>query len=260
MESQNNGTGCAAYSSYVECNWGDLIDGTKNQLQAMGLGIGLAYPGEVGGPGPRYDLKVRDPRGYSVRISSRDNYSNPEQFTAHLAFPNWPEFPRRRLTPTANGVKKREQIWFDEYIGSAQALADAGLVQFGQLPGQPGMRKTRVTILPDGTPSAGSRTSNQREGRAPGARWIERASASTYRVSIVVTKDEEERRRSADEVKESTWLQQVRAQPRPARLQPMALPKCAGIALASLSAARDIRFQCMLARLVSNEAPRQGAT
>lgn len=252
MEAGNNGTARAACVRYTECDWGDLIEGTKEQLQALGLGIGLAFPGEVGGP--RIELKVRDPRGYPVRISNRNR--DDDRYTAFLTFPNWPERPNaEQWAPVAQGVKKREFTWFDEYIGSAQALADAGLVQVDQLPGKPGMRKMRVTILPDGTLPTGAPTANNREARSPGARWIERASASCYRVHIVVTKEEEEHRRAAGEIARSAWLRQVRALRRPARLQPMAQSKWANLEAARASAARDIGFQGMLARIASAARP-----
>lgn len=248
MEAGNNGTARAACVRYTECDWGDLIEGTKEQLQALGLGIGLAFPGEVGGP--RIELKVRDPRGYPVRVSNR--YHNDERYTAYLTFPHWPARPSaEQWTATANGVKKREYTWFDEYVGGAQALADAGLVHVDQLPGKPGMRKVRVTILPDGTLPAGAHTANHRAGRLPGARWIERASASSYRVNVVVTEEERQRRRAAEEIAESAWLRRVRALPRPARLQPMAQARWANLEAARASAARDIGFQGMLARIVS---------
>lgn len=248
MEAGNNGTARVACVRYTECEWGDLIEGTKEQLQALGLGIGLAFPGEVGGP--RFDLNVRDPRGYSVKISNR--YHRDERYTAYVTFPNWPARPNaEEWTPNANGVKKREYTWFDEFLGSAQALADAGLVQVDQLPGKPGMRKVRVTILPDGTLPIGALTANHRAARLPGARWIERASASSYRVNVVVTEDERQRRRAAGEIADRAWKQQVRALPRPARLQPMTPLKWSSFRSSCASAARDIAFQRFLARIVS---------
>ena len=248
MEAGNNGTACAAYFRYAECDWGDLIEGAKEQLQALGLGIGRAFPGEVGGP--RFELNVRDPRGYPVRVSNR--YRDDDRYTAYLPFPNWPASPgEKQWTTTTKGVKKREHTWSDEYVGSAQALADAGLVQVDQLPGKPGMRKVRVTILPDGTLPTGAPTAKHREARSPGARWIERASASSYRVHIVVAEGEDVRRQAADGIAERAWLRQVRAMPRPARLQPMAQSKWANLEAARASAARDIGFQGMLARIVS---------
>ena len=256
MEAENNGTARDTCAEYTECDWGDLIYGSKEQLQAFGLGVGRAYPGELGGP--RRELKVRDPRGWPVTVSNL--YQQEGTFCARVSFPNLPQITGTHWEPAAHGVKVCKRPWTDEYRGSAEDLAAAGLLRIDQLPGAPGMRKTRVTVLPDGSLPAGARTANNHLASAPGARTIERVSASTCMVNVRVTDEEGQLRFAAIQAAGAAWSRQVRALPRPARLQPMALPKQVGIALASLSAARDIRFQCMLARLVSNEAPRQGAT
>lgn len=53
---------------YYEGDGGDVIVGTKEQLQAFGLGIGRAYPGEPGGPARGRVLRLRDPRGRDARV------------------------------------------------------------------------------------------------------------------------------------------------------------------------------------------------
>jgi hypothetical protein len=255
MEADNNGTAPAARIKYRELDWCDCIEGTKEQLQALGLGIGLAFPGEVGGP--RFDLLVRDPRGFPVRITNRCR-EREESFTAYIRFPGWPEMPSwsSEWGPEVHGVKKREGLTVDEYVGSEGALAAAGLVRPDQLPGKPGMRKVRVTILPDGTLPIGGRTAST--GRAAGIRWIERANRSAYSVSIRVTEEVGTRRLEAHRAANAKWVLQVRALPRPARLQPIAQSKWEHLEAASASAARDIAFQGMLARIVSSASKRPG--
>ena len=248
MEARNNGTAPAPSVSYTECEWGDLIEGTKEQLQALGLAVGRAYPGEVGGP--RFEMRVRDPRGYAVRISNR--YHRDERYTAYLTFPNWPARPHETpRTETTSGVKKREYVTGDEYTGTAQALVDAGLVRADQLPGKPGMRKVQVTILPDGTLPSGAPTANHRGACTPGARCIKRTSASSYQVQIFVSKEEAVRRRAEDAIAQIAWKRQVQALPRPARLQPMAPSQWSSFEASCAGAARDIVFQGFLARIVS---------
>lgn len=256
MESRRNGTARAPWREYVECDWGDVIYGSKEQLQALGLGVGRAYPGELGGP--RHELRVRDPRGWPVNIS--DRYQKEDVYCARVPFPNLPESLNMPVwQPVAHGVKLCKQPWADDYRGSADDLAAAGLLRLDQLPGAPGMRKTRVTILPDGSVPTGAPTANHSAAKAPGARQIERAAASTFIVSVRVTKEEVDLRRAARVAADEAWGRQVRALPRPARLQPMALAKWTGIEGGNLSAARDVRFQCMLARIVSDgAAPRRG--
>ncbi|GAB2912198.1 hypothetical protein GCM10027278_36070 [Paralcaligenes ginsengisoli] len=201
---------------YSECLWGDLIVGTKEQLQALSLGVGLAFPGEPGGP--KRTLNVRDPRGYKAEISNL-YHEDDDLFTVHLYFPNWPKSPEPEWKPAFAGVKKCEHTWGDEYTGSAEALVAAGLVPVGHFPGQPGMRKTRVTILPDGTLPSGPPTTNPRLAKFPGARKIARASVSLYRVQIHGPEDECSRRWMASMAAKEEWRRKVRALPRPHRLE-----------------------------------------
>ena len=249
MRAEDNATPRAAYLEYTECHWGDVIRGTKEQLQALGLGVGLAFPGEVGGP--RLELRVRDHRGYPVKIAI--SWHDEGIFAAYLHFPHWPKDPQSNQVwaAFADGVKRREFLWFDEYRGSAEALANAGLARIDQLPGMPGMRKVRVSILPDGSLPIGGRTAALRLRNLPGARWIEKASKSTYNVNIVVTEEERHRRKRADEIAYYAWMRQVDSLPRPARLQPMDQAKWTSLKAAQTIAARDIGFQGMLARIVS---------
>lgn len=250
MEADNDGTTWADSVRYTDCEWGELLEGRKEQLQAMGLGVGLAFPGELGGP--RAELKTRDPRGFPVTISNR--YRDDDRFTAYVTFPNWPTQPSltRAWVEAAPGVQRCADTWFDEYVGCARSLSAAGLICDDQLPGRPGMRKQRVTILPDGTIPSGAPTANHREARSPGARVVERISANRFRVRIMLTSEERERRRSAAELAWAEWSLQVRSRRRPSRLTPMPSDAVASLAAAQSRAARDIRFQGMLARLVAS--------
>lgn len=198
---------------YREYDWGDWITGTKEQLQELGLGVGLAYPGE---PSSKQKLKVLDPRGYVAEISCSDYEEG--TFTARIEFPERPKRPYPELMPALPGIGKREHHRFDEFVGSAEALIAAGLVREEQLPGQPGMRKGRVTIFPDGTIPSGAPTANHNEARLPGARCIERVGAQKYSVRINVPEEERERRLAVWDASVAAWECEVRALPRPPRL------------------------------------------
>lgn len=107
--------------------------------------------------------------------------------------------------------------WCDEYIGTVVALAAAGLVRLDQMPGQPGMRKMRVTILPDGTPQEGA-TSNHSTARDSGAKVIERASKAEYLVRVGIPDDEKQRRSERVQGAKRQWEARMLALPRPAPL------------------------------------------
>lgn len=198
---------------YREYDWGDWITGTKEQLQELGLGASLTYPGE---PGGKKKLKARDPRGYVAEISFSDHEDG--TFTARIKFPELPGRPYPELLPALPGIRKREHYRFDEYVGSAEALAAAGFVREEQLPGQPGMRRMRVTIFPDGTIPSGAPTANHNEARLPGARRIERIGTRKYSVQINVSEEERCRRLTDWQAAIAAWEHEVRALPRPPRL------------------------------------------
>lgn len=66
--------------------------------------------------------------------------------------------------------------------GSATALIAAGVVQAQHLPGMPGMRKVRVTVLADGTVLEGPTTANTWHHMAPGAKVISRRGRDSFEV------------------------------------------------------------------------------
>lgn len=200
---------------YEQQIWGDLIHGTKEQLQRIGLAVGMAFPGGPGGP--KRWLHTTDHRGFPVRIDG-DRRCGDDIVSASISFPGRDEPEFHHITDFASGVKCSKQSWGDEYEGTAIALVNAGLVRFDQLPGQPGMRKTTVTILPDGTLPSGSKATS----RDPGAKRIVRASKNTFNVTVFI--DTAEWRRRHDEIQRKRWEWEDRMQnlPRPAPL--IALP------------------------------------
>ena len=165
----------AAPFEYGEFDWGDSITGTKAQLQALGLGDGMAFPGEEGGP--KRSMTVIDPRGFAAKIE-RPWGGNKQLYVARIPFPGrtMPSLTLTRGDFAPGVVVDRIGYTCDEYRGSAEALAAAGLVRPEQMPGQPAMRKVRVTVLPDGTTPDGPPTANHRAASLPGAKVIERAS------------------------------------------------------------------------------------
>lgn len=200
---------------YKQLIWGDLIYGTKTQIQSLGIGADHLFPGELGGP--RRTLNVPDPRGFLATINSA-SWSGDGRFS--VSIPLFEEHPRPApiARPYVPGVTKCECLWRDEYVGSAVALAALGLVQPNQLPGQPGMRKIRVTILPDGSVFGGPPTASCAEANKPGARKIERVRANIFCVSVRVTAEERQRRGEREEIAEREWQWRLQKLPRPAPL------------------------------------------
>lgn len=197
---------------YNQLPWGDLIYGTKEQLQGIGIAAGMAFPGEPNGP--KRSLRATDPRGLKARVEAA-NYRGDGIFYASISFPgrDRPEY----ITDFADGVTKQEYPWGDAFTGTAESLSSAGLVRRDQLPGQPGMRKVTVTILADGSFPEGAATANRR-GREPGAIRISRKSKTLYEVCTHVSDEEEQRRSDEHSRAEREWNNRMMALPRPAPL------------------------------------------
>lgn len=200
---------------YNQHPWGDLIYGTKEQLQSIGIAAEMPFPGEPNGP--KRSLRVTDPRGFTTKVEA-SSYKGEGIFSASISFPgrDCPEYGP--VTDFAPGVSKRETPWGDIFTGSAESLSSAGLVRCDQLPGQPGMRKVTVTILADGSLPKGSPTANCREADEPGAIRISRKSKALYEVCVRVSDEEEQRRRDEHSRAEREWENRMMALPRPTPL------------------------------------------
>jgi hypothetical protein len=199
---------------YNQLPWGDLIYGTKDQLRSLGVAVDTAFPGEEGEH--RRRIAVTDPRGFKCHIEKCD-YREEGVFCASIPLPGR-EQPEQPLESFAPGVLRQENTWTDDYVGTADALAAAGLILLEQLPGQPGMRKVIVTILPDGSLPKGRSSAKFHEDKEPGTKQITRASKTTFRVAVFVEADEKLRRYDVYARVRREWEGRMRLMPRPAPL------------------------------------------
>src|SRR3569833_3340935 len=200
---------------YNQHPWGDLIYGTKEQLQSIGIAAEMPFPGEPNGP--KRSLRVTDPRGFTTKVEA-SSYKGEGIFRASISIPvrDCPEYGP--VTDFAPGVSKRETPWGDIFTGSAESLSSAGLVRCDQLPGQPGMRKVTVTILADGSLPKGSPTANCSEADAPGAIRIYRKSKALYEVCIQVSKKKKKNHQKKQTKTKQKKKKQKKTLPRPTPL------------------------------------------
>lgn len=132
--------------------WGDSFTGTKAQLNAVGFGVGCAFPGEPGAAKKNCRLPLA--HGYArvrVGVSWRDKQQPGTPFDEiifevdayHLA-----NDLRHQENPIsfAPGVTVKKFCMGDTYVGTAQALLLAGLIEDRQLPGAPGCGKCTTTF------------------------------------------------------------------------------------------------------------------
>ncbi|MBI4293641.1 MAG: hypothetical protein HY661_19365 [Betaproteobacteria bacterium] len=200
---------------YAQQPWGDLIYGTREEIQSIGIGVGMAFPGEPGGKMHR--VNVVDPRGFPAEIENAQFWKGRGIYAVCIRFPGR-EREQAPSTQFAPGVKRRDWGCHDEYVGTADALVSAGIVNAGHFPGMPGMRKVKVTVLPDGSLPQGAPSANCSEAKKPGTKYVERASRTTYRVCVRVSEEEDRRRSDESSRAEREWEARMRALPRPAPL------------------------------------------
>jgi hypothetical protein len=174
--------------------WHETWEGTKAQLQAEGLGMGLNFPGEPEAPEA---VSCKCPLGFVVQIKmNRDGakavagiFVAESCYTESTKRDEYPE--GEEPTQFAPGVI-REAWWRwarerDTYVGSASALVDAGLVPSVSLfPGQSGVAKTRVVYAADWT--------RWRSGRGPWHATITKKGKTRFAIALPVDELEASRR------------------------------------------------------------------
>jgi hypothetical protein len=155
---------------YTNCFWGEIVNGTKAQLQSLGLGVNKPFPGEPNGP--KRSMRLIDPRGLSAKILKW--YDG--KYAACIKYHGRSIPETEQWVEYASGVRLLRSCWDDKYVGSARALETVGIVMAAQVPGQPGMRKLKVTIYADGSIPKSPTGTNNRLAHAAGAKIIERHS------------------------------------------------------------------------------------
>lgn len=198
---------------YKEYLWGDVIEGDKEVLQRMGIGVGMAFPGEPGAN--KRQITTTDPRGFRCKLKTNYQWSQ-FSYSAHIDHPGRSYHnPENDWKESFPGVLCRESGHSQTYKGTAEALMAAGVVPAGMFPGMPGMRSTRVTILADGSLPTGHRNSNV---RSDVAMTIEKISKNTYLVLAVVPSEQGKKRNAASFANWEAWEARMAAMPRAPRL------------------------------------------
>lgn len=196
---------------YTHTPWGEFILGTKRELRGLGIAVGMAFPGELGGPARR--MTVRDPRGFKTVLERFDS----ERYSACISLPGREREPEQ-LTDFAPGVQLSSCGWCDFFVGTAEDLAMAGLARLDQFPGQPGARKVTVTIFADGTVPSGPPTAYLKRADEVGAKRITRASKNTFCICVRVDEATGASRWAKERQADNEYEARMRALPRPAPL------------------------------------------
>lgn len=200
---------------YREYPWGDVINGSKEVLQRMGIGVGIGFPGDPGSN--KRKLTTTDPRGFPCVITVNYGWEK-FQFCVMIKHPGRdyhdPEDCWKEAFP---GVQSQSWVRYNAYKGTADALTSAGIVPAGMFPGMPGMRSTRVTILADGTLPTSPKNSAATRSTA-GVMTIEKSGKCTYQVLVNIANELEEMRWGAGRAHRIAWESRMEAMPRAPRI------------------------------------------
>lgn len=203
---------------YYEYAWGDVINGSKEALQRLGIGVGIGFPGDSGSN--KRKVSTTDPRGFPCAITV--NYAWEKfPFCARIKHPGRDYHdPAEEWKEAFPGVQRQEFGFIDRYKGTADALCAAGIVPAGMFPGTPGMRSVHVTILADGSLPGGHRNASwSGSGRdKEGAMTIEKSGKTTYVVKVYVSSELAEKRRDVSWEHHRAWEDRMAAIPRAPRL------------------------------------------
>ncbi len=147
---------------------------------------------------------------------SHHAYRPHHQHVASVSCPHFPPKPKEIETPYAEGVTMIEHPGIDEYVGTAEALVLAGLVPEGHFPGMPGMKKTSVSFLDDGSVYERKSTHAIRKTvtKSSGGRWM---------VRIRLSRDVCKQRLDVARLRTDAWRDQVRELATPPRLSQIAV-------------------------------------
>jgi hypothetical protein len=98
----------------------------------------------------------------------------------------------RRNLEARDFAHEATPYFYDRYLGTAAALVREGILRAEQLPGQPGQPKTRASFDAAGRSRRGLRDA----WSAPGAVTIYRLKPDWFQVHVVVSSEEQARRRA----------------------------------------------------------------
>ena len=196
---------CYMPFTYNQTWWGELIYGTKQELQALGLAPGLPFPGEMGGPART--LKVVDPRGLPCKIEQPRISDG--VYSASILYPN--RDGMQAVFATAYpGVTVEHLPYADLYRGRAAAVIAAGLVGADQLPGAPGLRKTSAYFYADGAVMAGRQLDQMPEG----AKHVRRQGKYQVNVYVFTSPEVAELRGYRGRIEAEEFMRRMLALPR----------------------------------------------
>lgn len=231
---------CPGLLEYSHTLRGELLYGTKEQLIALGLGMGIEFP-----ISERKQVRCNDPRGFPARISL-STYLGEGIYCAAVDLPGR-ERPQDEWIWFDQGIELQKNIYWDDYKGEENSLVAAGLVPPQFFPGKPGMGKVQVTLDANGDRRTDTNGWKKREA---GAKTIKKISRTLFLVSVRVSEEIADERRTQYRRSEDDWEQRMRALPRPQSLTKLSPDQINSFRM--VFAKRDKKFQKMIISLTQS--------
>jgi hypothetical protein len=169
---------------YLISSDGDLIIGTKAELQALGIAADQSFPGEEGAP--RKVLWATDPRGLKTRIA----FAGDERYLVEIKLPERVAMQPRSLVSHAlpNGLVWEKCRYSDVYRASLDILISSGVLPESCIEHLSTPERGKLWVLPDGQIFR----HKARTFRRPpvGAKGVKKIANSIYEVEIEVGRAE----------------------------------------------------------------------
>lgn len=202
---------------YIESSWGDLIIGTAQQLQALGIGLDVIFPASK--QARKWRGKGVDPRGLPCRLKFFSGSYDAPVFSASISFPGrdipFTHLPSDWTVAPYPCIDIRLAMGSDHYRGSADALVRAGLVPEGHFPGETGMPKHTVRLSRSGELIG---PKNRHLNKETGSCRITREKRGNFCVEIQIAPEHEAARRLDADKRFNQWKLDMLDLPRPPRL------------------------------------------
>lgn len=131
--------------------WGEVLRGTKSQIQDAGIGVGTAFPGEPGAQ-PR-QITVKDSRGLKARIKKGSRWRGPGIYEVEIPYPaSMVERNRNEaLAEARRAAEAKIRSWMhqseDSYRRATMRAADAfGTIVISAMGAEHGYSMDAATI------------------------------------------------------------------------------------------------------------------
>lgn len=212
MEATSDRTRAPYALEHIVYWYGEYIRASKSQLQALGIGVDVLFPGEPGAAPRR--ITVRCPRGYLTVIQAGTG-----GYCARVYYPGR-DVPKSPWIEVAPGLKRQQYWWSDKFTGTSGALVAAGLVSSDQLQGLSCRIGAQLQISADGAVISIRKGFSDPRTKMDGAKLVKRRGENRFHVEVVIPHNEGKARRQRFQEERDAAIRAFSMLSKPLPLQP----------------------------------------